>query len=173
MTRAYILVEHLDRTIGKEEMARRQVYNYTHVSICLSVCMYVCMYVCISHVHSLEYTHTGPYGEWKKVPKKSGVKVYTLPPKIEKYAKRVGADPDNKIDTGDASDSDEEGGNGTQGYNGGPPIEGNPITWYKGKNGWTQMAQDHLGWIDPTASYGRQIEREKEDRKKEEEFVRQ
>merc|ERR1711907_760948 len=115
---------------------------------------------------------TGPAGEWKKVPQKTGVKVYTLPPKIEKYAKRVGAGQSNSYEQELADDSDEE--KGEVGHNGGPPIEGNPIRWYKNKKGgWTQMAQDRLGWVDPNASYGRQLEREKEDRRKEEEFIRQ
>ena len=115
---------------------------------------------------------SGPQGEWKKVPQKRGVKVYTLPPKIDKYAKRVGASNPSSPHQEVNDDSDEE--NGEEGYRGGPPIEGNPIRWYKNKKGgWTQMAQDRLGWVDPTASYGRQLEREKEDRRKEEEFIRQ
>lgn len=114
----------------------------------------------------------GPNGEWRKVPPKTGLKVYTLPPKVEKYTKRVGASPSSPDDRNLDDNSDEE--KGEQGYNGGPPIEGNPIRWYKNKKGgWTQMAQDRLGWVDPTASYGRQLEREKEDRKKEEELIRQ
>ena len=112
----------------------------------------------------------GPEGEWKKVPKKSGVKVYTLPPRVEKYLVSAGAAPPPP--KGDSDDDEEE----SPGADRGPPMEGNPITWYKDPKTkqWTQMTSDRLGYIDPTASYGRQIEREKRDKAKfEEQFAKQ
>ena len=117
---------------------------------------------------------TGPDGEWIKVPQKTGAKVYTLPPKVEKYAKRVGIGSSSPSRKEDLENNDTDADKGVEGYGGGPPIEGNPIRWYKNRQGgWSQMAQDRLGWVDPNASYGRQLEREEQDRKDEEAFIRQ
>ena len=89
---------------------------------------------------------------------------------VDKFMQSAGAAPPPPQGGGDSEDEGEDGG-----VDKGPPLEGNPVTWYKDPKTkqWTQMASDKLGYIDPTASYGRQLDREKRDKAKEDELTGQ